>query len=76
MKKENHNLDLSIIDNQLLVSKNWSEYKDKIILPEIIRIQIDSILKDYTNYLITNAECSNQICDLIHEHFSKNSSDK
>lgn len=72
MQKDNQNLDLSIIDNQILVSKNWSDYKDKVILPEIILIQIHIILKNYDNYQIPNAEVSNQICDLLHLHFSKN----
>ena len=71
VEKEN-NIDLSIIENQILVSKNWFKYKDKIDIPYDIILEIKSVFKEYDDFMLTNTEVSNRILDLLNGYFTIN----
>ncbi|PIB28300.1 hypothetical protein BFP78_00135 [Gaetbulibacter sp. 5U11] len=62
-------MDLTKVKNQIEVAKNWYDYKDKIVIPNWLRKKIELIIKDYDNFMITNNEVSNQILDLLNNHF-------
>jgi len=70
MVEKGDQIDLSIIENQILVSKNWFKYKDKIDIPNDMILEIKSLFKEYDDFMHTNIEVSNRILDLLNRHFT------
>lgn len=70
MVEKGEQIDLSIIENQILVSKNWFKYKDKIDIPNDMILEIKSLFKEYDDFMHTNIEVSNRILDLLNRHFT------
>ena len=64
-------MDLTKVDNQIEVVKNWEKYGSKIVLPQKLENDITNIILDYHEGLITNSEKSNQILDILYAYYKK-----
>jgi hypothetical protein len=64
-------LDLSQVENQIAVAKNWEDYSSKIVLPSKLENKISDILLDYHQGLITSNEKYNQILDILNAYYKR-----
>ncbi len=64
-------MNLSKIDNQLLVARNWNTYKNKIVIPQELRNKIEIVESNYDQRLLTLVESNNQILDILNSFYSK-----
>ena len=62
-------IDLSLIDNQMLVAQDWYIYSNRIIISKDLRSQIEYFVADYHDGIITNIERFNLTLDVIHIEF-------
>ena len=58
-------IDLSLIDNQMIVAKDWIIYRERIIISEDLRYQIESYLDTYNEGMITGMELYSMILEGI-----------
>ena len=65
-------IDLSLIDNQILVAQDWFIYRERIIISEDLRYQIESFVDTYNNGMVTRMELYNLTLDAIHMEFKSN----
>lgn len=64
-------MDLTKIENQIKVAKNWEFYSPNISLPSKLENDISNIIFNYYQGLITNNEKYNQILDILNAYYKK-----
>lgn len=64
-------MDLTKVDNQIEVAKNWENYSSTIVLPNQLENKISNILLDYHQGLITSNEKYNQILDILNAYYKR-----
>ena len=62
-------IDLSLIDNQKLVAQDWVIYRERIIINEELRYQIELFYHQYQNGILTNAEFYNNTLILLQQEY-------
>jgi hypothetical protein len=62
-------IDLALIDNQILVAQDWVIYRERIIISEDLRYQIEAFVDNYNDGMITKMELYNLTLDVIHIEF-------
>ena len=65
-------IDLSLIDNQILVAQDWFIYRERIIISEDLRYKIESFVDTYNDGMVTRMELYNLTLDSIHTEFESN----
>ena len=63
-------IDLSLMDNQILVAQDWVIYRERIIISGDLRYQIESFLDNYNDGIISSMEFYNLTLNAINIEFN------